>query len=207
MVRQVLLLIGLLVVGLIAGCGGSTTGTGGIPVSGRVLTSQGEPYAMLSITDTASGASTVTDEQGEYSFIIPFPPPGTTSILLLFTDSTQDFEAPASLSLPALEEGDSVIAAFVVDPEQQTVTVAELMSQTPTPTPVPTAAPTRTPARTPTPSRTPTPLPTRTATPDRPDDTPTRTPTPDATSETGGSGQGTPTRTPTSTPTVRGGGR
>jgi hypothetical protein len=51
---------------LLSGCGGSTSGTGGVTVRGQVVDTAGTPLANTTIVSLQSGDATSTDEQGQF---------------------------------------------------------------------------------------------------------------------------------------------
>ena len=115
-------------------------------------------------------------------------------------------EGTSPLHLYDVTVTDTAGQAADVDPEDGSVQVGTVSTETPTITPTPTRTPTSTPSPTETPTitptstNTPTRTPTSTATPTR---TPTATPTPtqEITSTPTATSTATPTRTPTPTPT------
>jgi hypothetical protein len=56
----------------IFGCGGSTSGTGGVTVEGRIIELNNRPIEMAKITVVQSGESAVSDSQGNFSINTPF---------------------------------------------------------------------------------------------------------------------------------------
>lgn len=57
----------LLLITFLPGCGGSTRGTGGVTVEGRVQNTSGSPQSGVEVTILQTGDSSTTDEQGSYS--------------------------------------------------------------------------------------------------------------------------------------------
>ena len=65
--RLLLISAFLSVVGLfLPGCGGSTTGTGGVSVVGKVLSSSGQPVANANVIVSNTGDSTTTNSSGDF---------------------------------------------------------------------------------------------------------------------------------------------
>lgn len=109
----VLVLIGL------AGCGGSTQGTGGITVEGRLLEVNGAPIGGATVFEVATGASTTTAGDGAFALEAPS---GVPTIELLF----QVGAASAQASIPVPAGTRRVAARFRLDRDRQRVDPEEV---------------------------------------------------------------------------------
>ena len=58
-----------LVLVLCSGCGGSTTGTGGITVSGKVLSEDSMPLPGVTVTLLETGDQTISDSEGSFALV------------------------------------------------------------------------------------------------------------------------------------------
>lgn len=101
---------------ILGGCGGSTQGTGGVTVEGRLLEVSGAPVNGAVVTVLTSGDSTLTDVNG--AFVLGA---SGEQIELLFESGTTS--AAASLAItPATR---TVVATFTLDRERGEVEVDE----------------------------------------------------------------------------------
>ncbi len=83
----------LVIAGLIpiSGCGGSTTGTGGITVNGRVLTESEAPLPDITVVLLETGGETISNANGDFAIISPiggdlnlsFSGPGVSALTTL----------------------------------------------------------------------------------------------------------------------------
>ena len=76
------LVFGIVTIG-IPGCGGSTSGTGGVTVEGRLVELNNVPLRAAQITILQSGESAVSDSQGNFTINTPF----ASAFELLIEDS------------------------------------------------------------------------------------------------------------------------
>lgn len=108
----------VLSLGFLAGCGGSTQGTGGITVEGRLIEVSGAPIGGAIVTVVATGDATATAEDGGFSVAAP----ENEAVELLFESG----ETSATASIPVTSGTTRVAGTFKLDRERDTVETDEV---------------------------------------------------------------------------------
>jgi hypothetical protein len=90
---------------LTAHCGGSTSGSGGVTVTGRLIAENNAAVAGVTVTDLSTGDADITDETGTFGLLSP----AASTISLLFEGQGLSTQA-ALTNLPA--DTSSITATF-----------------------------------------------------------------------------------------------
>lgn len=112
LIREIINSIVLLLLILCAGCGGSTSGTGGVTVEGRVVELNNSPLASAQITILESGESTKSDSEGNFKIVTPF----SSAIKFLVEDSNISVQSIIE-NIPATAE--TVVVVITVNREDR----------------------------------------------------------------------------------------
>lgn len=107
-------------VAILGSCGGSTQGTGGITVEGRLLEVNRSPVSGASVTLLSSGESTTTDLSGAFVLISP-----SAEIPLLFESGETRAETTVSVS----PQTSRLIATFKLDRERGRVEAEDVETE------------------------------------------------------------------------------
>ena len=144
---RVLFFVGVSVVlGLVSGCGGGTSGTG-IDTRGRVLEAVSEQgVAEVRVTIAETGDSGMTDSLGQYNFKSSIPPGTSPTYLLEGVLGEQEFSNRGRLPAAVGPGTSEVVADWRVDPASEEAQIADFSiseeggaanDDRPTPTPTP----------------------------------------------------------------------
>lgn len=143
--RALLLLV--LIAGIPLGCGGGTAGTGGVPLSGRLVQLDGTPIVEASVSIEPGGILTITDSNGEFfsevisgrEYTVSVGKPGEVNASGVFAAPNAQ---PGEIIAAVLEARDDSELGISVSVQPETPQA----STSPSPTPSPFSSPTSTPA-------------------------------------------------------------
>jgi hypothetical protein len=143
-----------ILLGFPSGCGGGTGGTGGVPLSGRLIQLDGMPISEATVSIEPGGFQAVTDSNGEFFSEVD---PGQEYIVSV--EKSGGVNAIVPFAAPDASAGEVISAVFEAQNNAEVVVRVSVQPEappTPFPTPpaptfTPTAPPTSTPYSTPTP--------------------------------------------------------
>lgn len=118
--RGALAILSCIALVVLSGCGGGTSGTGLQTFDGQVKSADGVPIVGASVTLTATGDSSLTDQQGRFVLRSAVDPKADHKIEFLL--EAEDFSGTFEVPEGALTEGSSQITVdVVVDPVGRTL--------------------------------------------------------------------------------------